>query len=353
MHHGTNAPTGCVIANDVDFKRAQMLVHQSKRLNSPCVIVTSHDAQTFPALKIPKTESTEQEILHFDRILCDVPCSGDGTLRKNKQIWKSFTPHTGNGLFPLQLSILQRALKLLSTDGRIVYSTCSFNPIENEAVVAQMIRASEGKLRIVDCSLLLPKMKRAPGLKTWIVAKRNGQEIKEPENKIVDSMFPPTAEEELGLEKCMRFYPHYMNTGGFFVAIIERIPDTNEGPKRQAEDTLESTDDKKQKVDEIPIEEPEVATYNTVKQAYKGKQQNIDPDFTPLPLESKTSISIATYYGLPSEFPMKNLFTRSTSKDAYKMLYFTSNTASKLLTHKSLKIVNAGIQLFKRNEATW
>lgn len=55
-----------------------MLVHQAKRLNSPCFIVINEDSTC-----LPKFWTMENEELKFDRILCDVPCSGDGTLRKN------------------------------------------------------------------------------------------------------------------------------------------------------------------------------------------------------------------------------------------------------------------------------
>ena len=52
-------------------------------------------------------------------------------------------------LHPLQVRILQRGLNLLKDDGLLVYSTCSFNPLENEAVVAEAIRRSKGA-----CSLI-------------------------------------------------------------------------------------------------------------------------------------------------------------------------------------------------------
>lgn len=55
-----------------------MLVHQAKRLNSPCFIVTNQDSSC-----MPKFRNTDLSEMKFDRILCDVPCSGDGTMRKN------------------------------------------------------------------------------------------------------------------------------------------------------------------------------------------------------------------------------------------------------------------------------
>lgn len=63
---------GFVIANDVDNKRCYLLVHQAKRLNSPCIMVVNHDASSIPNLQIDV--DGKKEVLFYDRILCDVPC---------------------------------------------------------------------------------------------------------------------------------------------------------------------------------------------------------------------------------------------------------------------------------------
>lgn len=111
----------------------------------------------------------------FDRVLCDVPCSGDGTVRKTMNIWRSWLPTSGLGLHALQLQvgpppnhhaaclfhdaswpygalylspvspscvcqIARRGAALMSVGGMMVYSTCSLNPIEDEAVVAELIK---------------------------------------------------------------------------------------------------------------------------------------------------------------------------------------------------------------------
>ena len=62
-----------------------MLVHQLKRLQSPCVLITNHDASAMPNIRMPTANG--EAIVKFDRILCDVPCTGDGTMRKNLDIW--------------------------------------------------------------------------------------------------------------------------------------------------------------------------------------------------------------------------------------------------------------------------
>src|SRR5882757_11292717 len=107
--------TGLLIANDVDYGRAHVLVHQMKRLSSPNIIVTNHDATIFSSIKIPSLPTAEgksvpNRYLKFDRILADVPCSRDGTVRKNIEIWDKWTPSSGLGLHATQVRILVRAL---------------------------------------------------------------------------------------------------------------------------------------------------------------------------------------------------------------------------------------------------
>ena len=97
-------PQGFVMANDTDQKRAYLLTHQARRLNSSALFITNNDARFLPNLKIDEHNNN----LKFDRILCDVPCSGDGTLRKNYFLWKNFNAHLGHSCHPLQLSILER-----------------------------------------------------------------------------------------------------------------------------------------------------------------------------------------------------------------------------------------------------
>lgn len=93
-------PRGLVIANDTDSKRCYTLIHRMKSLQSPSVLVTNHDASQFPTLYINEQESGVKQPLRFDRILCDVPCSGDGTLRKNPLIWRTWNPNNAMGLHP-------------------------------------------------------------------------------------------------------------------------------------------------------------------------------------------------------------------------------------------------------------
>jgi 16S rRNA C967 or C1407 C5-methylase (RsmB/RsmF family) len=171
----TSSSQGLVVANDVDTDRAYMLVHQCRRINSPFLVVTTHQGQSFPAIRDLSDTTTSLETLNtqnkpfFDRILCDVPCSGDGTMRKNPAIWYKWNTSMSAVMHPLQLMITQRAIQMLKDDGLIVYSTCSMSPYENEASVAELLRTNKGKLELIDARQFLPLFKARPGLTTWYV----------------------------------------------------------------------------------------------------------------------------------------------------------------------------------------
>ncbi|KAF1825360.1 S-adenosyl-L-methionine-dependent methyltransferase [Dissoconium aciculare CBS 342.82] len=240
--------TGMLVANDVNYRRAQMLVHQVKRLNSPNMIVMNHDATMFPSIELPAGSqglNKQGKYLKFDRILADVPCSGDGTCRKNPNIWKDWTPQNGLGLYTTQVRILVRALQMLKVGGRVVYSTCSLNPMENEAVVSSAIERCGGvaKVKLLDCADQLPGLLRKPGLRDWSIMSRGGQiyeswaeavQFEGEDSKVVPGMFPPEVEEEIPLEHCMRVYPHQQDTGGFFITALEKLGDIRAKPEPES-----------------------------------------------------------------------------------------------------------------------
>lgn len=157
---------GLVVANDSDTDRAYMLMHQCRRLNSPLLIVTTHQGQMFPKIS---GDSKIKKDGYFDRVLCDVPCSGDGTLRKNPAIWGKWSTSSALALHPLQLIIAQRGVQLLKTGGLMVYSTCSMSPYEDEAVIAELLRQYEGQLELVDAREFVPLFKARPGMSDWHV----------------------------------------------------------------------------------------------------------------------------------------------------------------------------------------
>ncbi|CAL9774224.1 unnamed protein product [Musa acuminata subsp. burmannicoides] len=197
-------PNGLVIANDVDVQRCNLLIHQTKRMCTANLVVTNHEAQHFPTCSFMKDHEElfkgEEELsksnLQFDRVLCDVPCSGDGTLRKAPDIWRKWNAGMGSGLHRLQVEIAMRGIALLKVGGKMVYSTCSMNPVENEAVVAEVLRRSRGSVKLLNVSNELAELVRRPGLKTWKIKDKglwlaSYKDVpKYRRNVVLPSMFP-------------------------------------------------------------------------------------------------------------------------------------------------------------------
>jgi 16S rRNA (cytosine967-C5)-methyltransferase len=79
----------------------------------------------------------------FDRILCDVPCTGTGTLARNPEIRHRLQPEELSRQAERQREILSTALRLLAPGGRLLYSTCSLEPEENAPVVEACLSSPE------------------------------------------------------------------------------------------------------------------------------------------------------------------------------------------------------------------
>ena len=93
----------------------------------------------------------------FDRVLVDVPCSGTGTLARNPEIKWKLKPSDLIEFHELQLSILQSAMQNVAPGGRLVYSTCSLEPEENQGVVEKAVSA-DASFRITECRAELEKL---------------------------------------------------------------------------------------------------------------------------------------------------------------------------------------------------
>lgn len=152
--------------------------------------------------------------------------------RKAPELWKKWNIKFSLALHPLQFAITLRGLKLLKVGGRLVYSTCSLNPIEDEAVVMALVKRCKGAVRVVDVSDKYPKLRRAAGLYDWkVVDEKNNilhsMDEVAPEKKRFyrDTMWPSSQDEckQIGIEHAMRFLPHHQDTGGFFVCVLEKI----------------------------------------------------------------------------------------------------------------------------------
>ncbi len=115
-----------VLATDVSAKRLSAMQGRLRRFTYASAVKTA----AIDAAKLPESAG------EFDLILCDVPCSGTGTLGRNPEIRLRLAPEELARQAERQRTILKSALARLAPGGRLVYSTCSLEPEENEAVVA-------------------------------------------------------------------------------------------------------------------------------------------------------------------------------------------------------------------------
>jgi len=167
---------GRIVANDINEKRLRALFSNIEKQGVMNVSVTKYDGRRYP------------DTVLFDKVLVDAPCTGEGREFKERKMWES------KKLCKKQFKLLKRAVEVTKSNGIVVYSTCTLNPIENEWVVNRLLER-------VD-NLKLEKIK-IKGLK----AEKGVEEFKR---------FKFSSE----VRKCIRLYPHISNTGGFFVARI-------------------------------------------------------------------------------------------------------------------------------------
>jgi 16S rRNA (cytosine967-C5)-methyltransferase len=135
-------PDATVVAADIHPHRARLL---RRLVRGEHVHVVAADARELPVG------------LNFDRVLTDVPCSGTGTLARNPEIkWRLRSADLAD-LHARQAGILSSALTHVASGGRLIYSTCSLEPEENEQVVSEVMR-ERADFRLLDCSLELQKL---------------------------------------------------------------------------------------------------------------------------------------------------------------------------------------------------
>ena len=202
--------SGAVVANEVISGRVNTLVTNVQRHASRTVLVVQHDGRHIP--RVPGSG--------FDGVLVDVPCTGSGTTRKNPDVWGKWRPSSGRSLHSLQYDLLTRAIELTKPGGRVVYSTCSLDPIENEAVVARVLAG--GKVRVVPRGDSLLGVPSKPGMTNWPLLNDKGELDNESKS---EEYLIPTKDMAVSsqLNECLRVWNDEIGGGGFFLAGLERM----------------------------------------------------------------------------------------------------------------------------------
>jgi len=173
---------GLVVGNDNNLGRLSSLRHNAERLGVTNLVVTNQDGRNFSLNPFDFDE--------FDRAIVDAPCSCEGTIRKNPTTLEEWTLEHVHSVAAVQKGILSRAVQATKPGGIVVYSTCTFAPEENEAVVDHVLDTEDCEVVAFD-----PPLDSVSGVTEW-----EG-----------DSYDPRVTDTH-------RIYPHLNDTGGFYCA---------------------------------------------------------------------------------------------------------------------------------------
>jgi len=177
---------GRVIAADLHAHRVRAMDERLKRAGV-------HNVQTLTLDAASPLPSEAPFNRRFDRILVDVPCSGTGTLARHPEIRWRLRAEDLHELHARQAALLRNALPHLAPGGRLVYSTCSLEPEENELVVQEVLGTAQNPIRVVSPRKTIESVLR--------------------ESVNVESLIDTNG--------FFRTFPPEHRTDGFFAAIIE------------------------------------------------------------------------------------------------------------------------------------
>lgn len=174
---------GCVVANDVKIERINMLVSNIQKCGVLIAKITMMDGRRFARFEN-----------RFDAVLVDAPCSNLGMIRRSFSHAKSWNIKMSLDLSKLQKELLMTGYRCLKPGGVLVYSTCTFEPLENEEVVDFLLRNSEAEIEKIDLPI-----------------------------KAIEGFTEFEGESYLGeVRRCLRIHPQMNDTEGFFVAKLRK-----------------------------------------------------------------------------------------------------------------------------------
>lgn len=181
---------GLLVANEIHSTRAKILSQNIERMGIRNAVVTNEDPmslkQYFPEF--------------FDRIVVDAPCSGEGMFRKEEAACLEWSLQNVHSCAIRQREILEAAAEMLKPGGRLVYSTCTFAPEEDEETILLFLKAhSEFMIDLEIDYEKYNKMGFLQGCPEW-----------------VDS----TIEEKEAIKKTFRLFPHKIEGEGHYIAVL-------------------------------------------------------------------------------------------------------------------------------------
>lgn len=178
---------GLLVSNDISPKRVKALVKNVELVGARNVVVTNDTPENL----------AECFGEYFDKILVDAPCSGEGMFRKDSDAIRSYSKYKNEECSNMQIDILRHAHRMLRYGGKLVYSTCTFDPLENEMILDKF--TSEYK----EYKIL--KIDRVGGIK-----------------KAKKEFYKGNGD----IENAVRLWPHKVKGEGHFVALLQKGEDT-------------------------------------------------------------------------------------------------------------------------------
>ncbi|UOF90538.1 RsmB/NOP family class I SAM-dependent RNA methyltransferase [Fodinisporobacter ferrooxydans] len=185
---------GLLVANEIHPARARILSENLERWGAVQAVVLNETPQ-----KLARNFSE-----FFTHILVDAPCSGEGMFRKDPEAIEHWSLSNVNMCTERQKEILAAAVQMLRPDGVLVYSTCTFNPYENEQMIEWLLTTyPDFEVEILPIA-------------TWISGGRT---------EWTEHKFP-------SIEKCGRLWPQKLKGEGHFVARLRKLDTQADKPMR-------------------------------------------------------------------------------------------------------------------------
>lgn len=191
---------GVLVANDISNSRAKGLLKNIEVFGIGNVLVLSEEPG--------KLESYFPE--YFDKILIDAPCSGEGMFRKDKKMVKAWEEHGPEFFAKIQRSIVTQAARMLKPGGMILYSTCTFDPEENEGTV-EYLKEQFPEFEIKDIS---------------------------PYEGFASGKPEMTKSKDATFEKTVRIWPHKLRGEGHYLALLQKGEATEKVEKSIGKDKV-------------------------------------------------------------------------------------------------------------------
>ncbi|MDO5422267.1 MAG: RsmB/NOP family class I SAM-dependent RNA methyltransferase [Eubacteriales bacterium] len=243
---------GLLVANDISASRAKALQKNIEVFGIP---------NSFLVNETPG-KLAEQFEGFFDKILVDAPCSGEGMFRKDADVAKAWTPEKPLNCAKIQKEIVVQAARMLRPGGMLLYSTCTFSPVENEQVIRYLLEmCPEFHLCPITPTGGLEKGRKdffAPGRPEWAMGE-DGSIIQE-------------------LELCARIWPHKLPGEGHFLALLKKEGADGQSGAQAQQEMPEYTRPETQHEGRAEAGQPETPEYTRPETQHEGRAEAGQPE---------------------------------------------------------------------------